>query len=404
MTNQKIPEWVNGLSLKQAIHATLGDGEKILDVTPVIDEIQYRNCTVLLPISAKVLMMDQTLRKITFMLKAQHCSKFQARIMTHLKLFAREDHMYHKVLPKLERMFQSVGKTVTFGPRAFKLDKSIKVHYILMEDLRTKGYQNVCRQEGFDLVSIKAVLKKLAEFHAASAVYVERHGMFGKLLADGVYTRNNRNILKKLNDVDPFLSQLRGSSLASRFHKRLINKERVLVDRMLEMHSRQTLTDFCVLNHCDGWVNNVMLKFDSFGKVEDTALIDYQVVRYGSPAHDLYYTILSSAQMEIKLDKFDHFVQYYYYHLVDNLKILNYRGRTPQLKNIRDGLHNNGLAAYVVATRVLPIAMMSQLEDEVNDPHSYATKLKGSMANSKYSQAMNDILPWMDDRGLLNWC
>ncbi|XP_015037763.2 uncharacterized protein [Drosophila pseudoobscura] len=279
MTNQKIPEWVNGLSLKQAIHATLGDGEKILDVTPVIDEIQYRNCTVLLPISAKVLMMDQTLRKITFMLKAQHCSKFQARIMTHLKLFAREDHMYHKVLPKLERMFQSVGKTVTFGPRAFKLDKSIKVHYILMEDLRTKGYQNVCRQEGFDLVSIKAVLKKLAEFHAASAVYVERHGMFGKLLADGVYTRNNRNILKKLNDVDPFLSQLRGSSLASRFHKRLINKERVLVDRMLEMHSRQTLTDFCVLNHCDGWVNNVMLKFDSFGKVEDTALIDYQVVR-----------------------------------------------------------------------------------------------------------------------------
>ncbi|XP_022222334.1 uncharacterized protein LOC111074017 [Drosophila obscura] len=403
MKSQRMPEWVNALSLNNAIHASLEDGERILDVTPATEDVQFRNCTVLLPVRAKVLMRDQTLRKISFMLKAQHCSKFQAKIMSHLKLFFREHQMYHNILPKFEQLYQAVGKKVTLGPRAFKLDNSIKVHYILMEDLKAKGFKNVSREEGFDIVCLRAVLKKLAEFHAASAAYVECHGMFGKLVAEGVYTRNNRLILNKLNDADPFLSQLRRSSLGGRFHKRLVSKERVLVDRMLDLHSQSPhSTDFNVLNHCDGWVNNVMVKFDTFGNVEDTALIDYQVVKYGSPAHDLFYTILSSAQMEIKLDKFDHFVQYYYYHLMDSLKTLNYSNRSPQLKNIRDGLQKNGLAAYVVVTRVLPIAMMSQSEDEVTD--RYAIKLRGSMVNRKYSKAIGDILPWMDERGLLNWC
>lgn len=111
-------------------------------------------------------------------------------------------------------------------------------------------------------------------------------------------------------------------------------------------------------------------------------------------------------------------VQYYFYYLLDNLKALNFGGSLPQLQHIRDALNKNGLAggylvltklnligewfsAYVVVTRALPITMMNQFEDEVNE--RYASKMKCAMFTSrKYIQAIKDILPWMEERSLLN--
>jgi len=59
------------------------------------------------------------------------------------------------------------------------------------------------------------------------------------------------------------------------------------------------------------------------------------------------------------------------------------------------------IPAYVVVTRALPIAMMNQFEDEVNE--RYASKMKCAMfTNRKYIQAMKEILPWMEERFLLN--
>ncbi|XP_017079875.1 uncharacterized protein LOC108113706 isoform X2 [Drosophila eugracilis] len=320
--------------------------------------------------------------------------------MSQLKLFQREHQMYHNILPKLEELYTEVGKEVSFGPRAFKLDYSIGVQYILMVDLKSRGYRNVDRKEGFNRKCLKQVLKKLAQLHAASAVFVEKNGEFQKLLTNGVYTKTNQSVLHELHNPDPFLSQLRRWRLGDHFHKRLVEKEQDLTDRLMELHTSNT-NQFNVLNHSDCWVNNVMFKFDRAGNVEDTALLDYQVVKYGSPANDLYYTILSSAAKDIKLAQFDDMVNYYFYHLLDNLKTLSYPRTLPQFKDIQDALSKHGLAAYVVVTRVMPIAMMNQFEDEVNE--RYASKMKCAMFTSrKYIQAMKDILPWMESRNLLN--
>ncbi|KAH8382882.1 hypothetical protein KR009_005692 [Drosophila setifemur] len=397
----KIPDWVTTLSLDQAVQSTLGNGDRILAVLPSIHLIQYRNCTMLLPIRVKVQLKDYSVKNLYFILKAEHGNNFQAKIMGQLKLFLREHHVYHNVLPKFEELYQAAGQKISFGPRAFKLDQPIGVHYILLEDLKVLGYKNVLRSEGFNLKCLKQVLRKLAQFHAASVVYVERHGEFNKLLTQGVYTQANSPILRELTDPGAFLSQLRRLRLGDKFHKRFVEKEQDLIDRILQLHAPDP-EQFNVLNHCDCWVNNVMFKLDDSANVEDTALLDFQMVKYGSPANDLYYTILSSAEKDIKLTKFDNMVQYYFYHLLDNLKVLNYKGNLPQLQDIRDGLNKYGLAAYVVVTRVLPISLLNQFEDESND--RYESKMKCSMfTNRKYIQAMKEILPWMEERSLLDW-
>nr|XP_017007729.2 uncharacterized protein LOC108064635 [Drosophila takahashii] len=396
----KTPDWVSTLSLNQAVASILGEGHHIVTVIPSINHIQFRNCTVLVPIRVKVQLPDFTVKKLSFVLKAPHGSDFQARVMSQLKMFTREHQVYHNLLPKLEQLYREAGKAISFGPRTFRLDHAIGVQYILMEDLKTRGFRNVERHEGFNEECLKQVLKKLAQLHAASVVFVEKNGAFGKLLANGVYTTANRSVLRELNDPDTFLSQLRRWRMGDHFHKRFVEKEQHLVDRILELHAPNP-EQFNVLNHCDCWVNNVMFKFDDIGQVEDTALLDFQVVKYGSPAIDIYFTILSSAEKDIKLVQFDDMVQYYFYHLLDNLKVLNCQGTLPQLQDIRDSLNKNCLAAYVVVTRALPIAMMSQFEDEVNE--RYASKMKCAMfTNRKYIQAMKEILPWMEERLLLN--
>ncbi|KAH8390837.1 hypothetical protein KR200_008504 [Drosophila serrata] len=397
----KLPEWVSGLSLGQAVQSFVDSGDRIVAVLPSVHLIQYRNCTVLLPIQVKIQLRDNTVRRLSFLLKAQHGSDIQAKIMGQLKLFVREHYVYHNILPQFEQLFEEAGQKVSFGPRAFKLDHGIGVRYILMENLKARGYRNVERSQGFDLEHLKQVLRKLAQFHAASVVYVEKSGEFKKLLTNGVYTKANEEILQELNNPEVFLSQLRRLRIGDHFHKQFVEKEEVLVKKLLELHSPDS-EQFNVLNHCDCWANNVMFKHDDHGNVVDAAMLDFQVVKYGSPANDLYYTILSSAEKDIKLTEFDNMVQYYFYHLMDSLKVLQYGKVLPQLEYIRESLNKHGLAAYVVVTRVLPITMMNQFEDEVNE--RYASKMKCSMfTNRKYIQAMKEILPWMEERSLLTW-
>ncbi|KAH8284016.1 hypothetical protein KR054_007487 [Drosophila jambulina] len=397
----KVPDWVSGLSLGQAVQSYVNSGDRVVAVLPNVHLIQFRNCTVLLPIQVKIQLRDNTVRRLSFLLKAQHGNDFQAKIMGQLKMFVREHYVYHNILPRFQKLFEAAGQKVSFGPRAFKLDRSIGVRYILMENLKAKGYRNVERSLGFELEFLKQVLRKLAQFHAASAVYVEKKGEFNKLLTNGIYTSANREILQELNNPEVFLSQLRRLRIGDHFHKQFVDKEEDLVNKLLNLHAPDS-EQFNVLNHCDCWANNVMFKLDDRCTVVDTALLDFQVVKYGSPANDLYYTILSSAEKEIKLAEFDNMVQYYFYHLMDNLKVLSYGKALPQLEDIRESLTKHGLAAYVVVTRVLPITMINQFEDEVDE--RYASKMKCSMfTNRKYIQAMKEILPWMEERSLLNW-
>lgn len=87
-----------------------------------------------------------------------------------------------------------------------------------------------------------------------------------------------------------------------------------------------------------------MFQYDAFGKIKNILLMDFQVSKYGSPACDLYYCILSSARKDIKISQFDYMIRYYYDRLIENLKLLQYHRPLPKLQNIHEALLRNGLA------------------------------------------------------------
>lgn len=97
------------------------------------------------------------------------------------------------------------------------------------------------------------------------------------------------------------------------------------------------------MNHGDFWANNIMFQYDAFGKIKETYLVDYQIPKYGSPAQDLYYFLLSSAKFELKLKEFDFFIKIYYDNLVEHLRLLKYPKNIPKLNDIHAMLYKYGL-------------------------------------------------------------
>jgi len=83
------------------------------------------------------------------------------------------------------------------------------------------------------------------------------------------------------------------------------------VDQIIE-DAKINEEEFNVLNHGDAWINNIIFQYDSEGCLKETYLLDHQNAKYGNPAQDLYYFIMSSAELDIKVDQFDYLIRWYH--------------------------------------------------------------------------------------------
>lgn len=93
-------------------------------------------------------------------------------------LFVTEADMYDRLVPELEQIYDRfTPHVVRFKPQHLKFPEDPpNCDYILMEDLRTKGYRNLERMYGLGQTEMLAVLKKLAQWHAGSAKRVVEMG------------------------------------------------------------------------------------------------------------------------------------------------------------------------------------------------------------------------------------
>ncbi|XP_036321631.1 uncharacterized protein LOC118735779 [Rhagoletis pomonella] len=403
---ETLPAWLKVVTFENAARASVGENfARLVNARFESDSKSNDNySSLLLRLHLDIELKDGSTKTATFVLKAPHSNELMLKILNLLKIFPKEEITYHKILPKFEELYEQVGKDVKFAPNAYQIDRDIGVDYILLEDLRPKGYKRANRVRGLDLEHTKHVLQKMAELHAASACYVEHFGMYPEEFTVGVYSKNNKELLKEFNASDTFLAQLKKWKDGQSYYEKLADSDNYLVDRLLQDQVYNP-SEFNVLNHGDCWVNNILFRYNAFGEIKDTRFIDFQVGKYGSPAHDLYYFILSSTAADIKIAQFDYLVRYYFDNLVENLKLLQYHRPLPKLRNLHTALLKNGLAAYLVVSKVLPVVMLEKSgNDYKEDRLQDESKIKLAMyTNPKYVEAMSEILPWLDNRGLLDW-
>ncbi|KAM7362728.1 uncharacterized protein ACRADG_013296 [Cochliomyia hominivorax] len=362
--------------------------------------------TIMLRVEGDVELNDGSTKTISLMLKAAHENEMLREMMKKHNVFDVEEIIYREVIPELEQMYKDAGAEVKFGAQSYQLPTDQP--YILLEDLKPKGFVNVNRLEGLDMDHTHCVLKKLAQWHAASATRVAVKGPYCKQINESFFKPETREMMKpmfkELSKIKmDCLKTFEGHEL---YYERMNERKDIHIDEFFDAGSKVDPDEFNVLNHGDCWANNIMFKHDAFGKIKETYLVDFQIPRYGSPAQDLYYFLLSSTKYEIKIKYFDHFIKYYFNELTEHLKLLSYPKRMPQLKDIHIMLHKYSAWGLSTVTGVMSVVLLDPQDDAnlnnfIGDGDA-GVKLKVQMySNPRYRKHCEMLLPWLYNRGAI---
>ncbi|BFF89022.1 uncharacterized protein DMAD_07871 [Drosophila madeirensis] len=402
---QQLPKWMDQELFVEFLESDFADLKSIKEfqVEPTAGKGENYT-TLLLRASFTLELNDGSLTRTSYMAKVLPTTVSTRDFVTTWKVFEKESNSYANFLPDFEQMYREAKKEVTFGPRYYKHSKQLNEELIVLEDLSRRGFRNVNRQKGFDMVHTKAALEKLAQFHAASAVRFELKGPYPETY--------DRNLCSTEDNFKEFREQqsktfVQSLPLYNAAHmQKTIEIYSQQAEDMFQAYAPKIENEFRVLNHGDAWCNNFMFQYDQEGRLRETYFVDLQMSRYCSPAQDLLYMILSSANGDIKIQKFDHFIHYYHEKLTENLTLLEYPKSLPKLKSLHQSIFSYGDWIFPILTVLLPIVLVDANEnanmdallgkdgDEVGD--QFRNNL---FHNARIAQHLKEVLPWAHSRG-----
>lgn len=88
--------------------------------------------------------------------------------------FPREIFIYDNIISSFENIWkEKANEEIVFGPKCLKVSTE-PYEIIVLDDLKAEGFEMLNRKVGVDLDQTKLVLSKLAKFHAAGAVMIQK--------------------------------------------------------------------------------------------------------------------------------------------------------------------------------------------------------------------------------------
>ncbi|XP_020811584.1 uncharacterized protein LOC110186661 [Drosophila serrata] len=398
----KIPDWVTPEVFEDLLRRKVKDYKETKSLRAEAGVAPGENyATIMLRVELDVETKDQSLVTKAFMLKTPHQSETYRKIIEETDIFDVERGMYQEVVPEMEQLYRDAGLDVKFGAESYEISASD--HYVLLEDLRPRGFRNVNRLEGLDQVHTENVLRKLAQWHAASAVRVELKGPYEEKYTKGFFKSEKiidafcngsvKNLLKHIEQYEGHEAYL----------KDLHSVSEKLLDVVNDLNVPKA-DEFNALNHGDSWSNNIMFQYNDKNEILNTYFVDLQIPKYGTVAQDLYYFLISSTSLDIKISKFDYLIWFYHSELVKHLKLLKYSKPLPTLRGIRDALNKYSGWGFVCAACIMGFVLLDPREDAHFDQimSEEDSSFKNSIfTNPRYRRHIEALLPWLQQSGAL---
>ncbi|EDX14417.1 uncharacterized protein LOC6729606 [Drosophila simulans] len=408
MASGKIPDWVTAELFEDVLKSSVDGYSKVRNFKAEMGSAAGDNyATIMLRVNIEVELQDGTTKEVSYMVKLPHQMEIYKEMMKHTNIFEIERTMYNLVVPEMEALYKAAGVEVTFGAKSYEL-KNAQTEYIALEDLCIKGFKNANRLEGLDQAHTERVLRKLAQWHAATAVRVATKGQYPEIVLRGFFKEENRPMM---NDMMSGMGQVFVKCCSTyegneAYIEQVKALKSVMIDELFKMCVVDP-TEFNALNHGDSWSNNIMFQYDESGKIKEVYMVDFQVSKYGTVAQDLLYFLISSTKLEDKLSKFDYYIKVYHDNLVEHLKILKYSKPLPSLRDIHKSLYKYGTFAYSVATGVMAAVLVdptenANFENFVGDTAEGVDFQMKMYNNPRYRKHMQAILPWLLNRGALD--
>lgn len=235
--------------------------------------------------------------------------------------FMNEIYIYRDVIPSFLKSFQSKLKTIHKKLWCAHIYLAEVGHYpqlsneketlLVLENLRPKGYRLANHRINLSPEELTLMTKAIAQYHAFTyALRVNKdpsletliQGVIplgferesGKSLYDILYEIALERIFKYLEDAPEELDSEEFKRNVLIFKKRYAKTPLKLMERF-----RRIDPTFSLILHGDYNRNNVLFKYETREGIEvpvNMKMIDFQEVRYGSPAIDLAFFFFMNIQ------------------------------------------------------------------------------------------------------------
>ncbi|XP_065354509.1 uncharacterized protein LOC135948981 [Calliphora vicina] len=406
-----IPKWINEDYFVPILEKDVPDYKCITKFSPIAATAPGENYTsIMVRVIIDLEMRDGSSQQASYILKTVlDASNHGAAFVSAMNLFPKEKQMYANYIPKFEQLYKDAGVDVKLGPKCLHFDVTPEKITLVMEDLKRKQFGNIDRLKGFDMDHMKVVLNKLAEFHAASAVYEELNGPYEPMYHASFFNEANRPMMAALYEPRSQLFKKALLEWGLDDVETYISKTPTMDEYFDENLLLNTVNpnEFNVLNHGDCWSNNIMFTHDESGKVKESLFVDFQICKWGSPVQDLWYVITNSVNLDIKIIEFDHFIQMYHSRLGECLKLLKYSKTIPSLKELHIKMLKYGYWGVFTANTIAPAILYPSDKDANMDnfmkpgPEGDVFRYK-CFTNPIYVRAMLQFYPFLNNKGIFD--
>ncbi|XP_013097757.2 uncharacterized protein LOC106080772 [Stomoxys calcitrans] len=250
---------------------------------------------------------------------------------------------------------------------------------ICMNDLQETGYYMHDRFEALTYEHVALVMVIYGKLHATSLAMKDQTPEKLTTLKQIVDIFVQRKDDPQLND---YFESLKKSALGSLDRKRDSDywckltsyfQQGTFYELMLKLLHVNGSEPYAVVCHGDCWINNILFKYEN-GKVADACLLDWQIMRYGSPIIDLMYFLMSCTTQEFRHQHFNEMINIYHTSAAEHITKL---GSDPKVlyprQELEKQLKTKGAIGLLFAMIVLPI--LTTKSEDVPDLEELSEKV-----------------------------
>ncbi|XP_046745949.1 uncharacterized protein LOC124411107 [Diprion similis] len=326
-------------------------------------------------------------------------------------LFSREHEFYSEIVPVFKKFLQAHHKTLENVPKCYFSTNIEYKEAICMEDLQSEGFEMRDRIKQLDFAHAALTLRALGRFHAVSfALRDQKPEVFARKIShikEAVFRPEvveHESLLERCE----ILGKMVTMALADedpRYTKRFAEFRKNVTKDFAWPFEGSNAEPYTVLNHGDLWTNNLLFKYDKdHGEPQEVYFLDFQIVRYASPASDISYLLFCSCNQELRNRHFDELIKIYHESLSAYLSEL---GSDPRKLFPYDELLRQ-MRKFSTTTGIMAMLIVQAITSQGDDVVGFGAKNEDLAGSEKRIQrdyfwrnTLRDIYKDMIDRNYI---
>lgn len=179
-------------------------------------------------------------------------------------VFAKENGVYEKIIPLIEKRFGESGYVLRLAPKCYQ--SSVEDSYLLLEDMAAESFANIDRKVGLNRAQLEKCIEKVAKWHAATMSCSTDSPLLKSFeLYSTPHVRLDGSAKYKTlfqNALSGCIEAFEGDEGMEPVVTRLLAQRDNIFERCCAAASRKD-GDWNVLTHGDLWSNNILFNGDN---------------------------------------------------------------------------------------------------------------------------------------------